>query len=305
MRRFFLALGLVPIAAAAIAVACVPADTRPPPSALTLTVSPSPAVATGVVTTDGWSIVFDRVLVNLGNAGLGETCTIYGEADYDRLLDVTRDGGQALGVIHGIGSCDVDFRLGPPSADSILGEGVTEDDKTRLRTPGGDPYVPLGGIAAEIALTARRAGVTKQFRLMFRSRIRYRDCTPVADSGLPAVELPGSSALTYDLRIEAEAILRDDVDVSSSLRFDPLANADTNADGVITLDELRAVPIDVLRDGGAFEAGTYTVDDAGIVRRGQPVVIATLGDYIYEVLTPTLARYRDTGTCVATGRRPN
>jgi len=309
MRRI-LTLSILACVAGAVAAgglgafaACVPADRRPAPGTLTMTVSPSPAVANGVVTADGWAIGFDRVLVAIGNTGLGETCAVYGEANYDRILDVTKQSGQKLGILHGIGQCDVDFRLEGPSVDALLGEGVTPDDKTRLRTPGGDHYVPLGGIAADIAVSATRGGVTKRFQLSVRSRIRYRDCTLVADSGLLAVDLQSNVDLTYDLRVEAEAVLRDDVDAAAPLRFDPFANADTNGDGLVTLEELRAVPIATVRDGGAFEAGTYELDDAGAVTRGAPIVIETLGDYVYQLLAPTLVRYRDTGTCVATERR--
>ncbi len=289
--------------ALAVLASCVPADTRPVPGTLTMTVSPSPAVANGLVTADGWAVVFDRVLVSMGNAGLGDTCANYGEANYDRILDVTKQSGQKLGILHGIGECDVDFRVEGPSVDALLGDGVTPDDKTRLRTPGGDHYVKLGGIAAEIAVSATRAGVTKRFQLSLRSRIRYRDCTLVPDSGKLAVDLKSTVDLTYDLRIEAEAVLRDDVDAAAAFRFDPFAKADTNGDGLVTLEELRAVPIATVRDGGAFEAGTYELDEAGAVTRGAPVLIETLGDYVYRLLAPTLVRYRDTGGCVATERR--
>jgi hypothetical protein len=288
----------------AVAAACVPADTRPPPGVLTFTVSPSPAVANGVVTADGWTIAFDRVLVAIGNEGLGNTCTIYGEANYDRILDVTNDGGQHLGIVHGLGQCDVDFRIGAPSADAIPGPGVSEDDKTRLRTPGGDAYVPLGGIAADVALTASRDGVTKHFHLSFRQRIRYQHCSLDPDAGLPAVDLQSNTALTYDIRIEGEALLRGDLDASAPLRFDPFAAADTNGDGTVTLEELGAVSIDSIRDGGPFEAGSYDFDDAGQLVRGKPIVITTLADYVYELLAPTLARFRGTGTCLTSGRRP-
>lgn len=290
-------------ALAAVTVACVTADTRPTPATLTLTVSPSAAVDRGVMTADGWSITFDRVVVAIGKAGLGEGCSIYGEADYDRILDVTHTASQKLGILYGIGQCDVDFRIEAPSADALLGTGVTDDDKTRLRTPGGDHYVPLGGIASEIGLAASRGTVTKHLRLSTRSTIRYKDCHLEPDSGVPALDLASNAVLTYDLRIEGEAILRDDVDVSAALRFDPFANADTNGDGVVTLDELRAVPIGTVRDGGAFEAGTYQVNDAGKVERGAPIVIETLGDYVYQVLAPSLVRFRDTGNCVPTERR--
>jgi hypothetical protein len=288
-------------AALAIVAACVPADTRPPPGTLTLTVSPSPAVMQGVVTTDGWNIHFDRVLVGIGDSSLGDQCTIYGEAGYDRVLDVTTDGGQRLGILHAIGQCDVRFRLSAPSPDALLGEGVADADVTYLRTPGGDPYVPIGGIAADVAFTATRGDVTKKLHLSFRQRIRYRECALDPDAGLPAIDLSGNQALAYDIRIEGEALLRDDIDASAALRFDPFAKADTNGDGTVTLDELRAVPIDEVREGGVFEAGTYEVDDAGNVRRGKPIVIATLGDYVYQLLAPTLARWRDVGWCASIG----
>jgi hypothetical protein len=301
---FALALSVVLVLVLALALACVPADTRPPPGVLTTTVSPSPAVVHGVVTADGWTITFERVLVGIGDVGLGDTCTIYGEANYDRLLDVTHDGGQRLGILHGIGQCDMDFRVGAPSADAILGEGVTMDDATRLRTPGGDAYVPLGGVGVELSATATRAGVTKRFTLSFRQRLRYRHCALDPDAGLPALDLQSNGDLVYDIRIEAEAILRDDVDAAAELRFDPFAKADTNGDGIVTLDELRAVPIDTIRDGGAFEAGILEYDpDSGSTDRGRTIVIATLGDYVYELLLPTLPRFRDTGTCAAGQRR--
>jgi hypothetical protein len=302
MKRAVSLFGLA-CAAFALVYACVPADTRPTPATLTLTVSPSPAVAHGVTTADGWTITFDRVLVAIGHPGFGESCTIYAEADYDRVLDVTKVEGQKLGVLHALGDCDVDFRVGPPSSDALLGVGVSEDDKTALRTPGGDHYVPLGGIAVDVAVTASRGTTIKKFRLQFRPRVRYQHCELAPDSG-PAVSLHTGDDLTFDLRIEAEAVLRDDVDAAvAALRFDPFARADTDGDGVVTLEELRAVPIETVRDGGAFEAGTYEVNDAGQLERGKPIVIENLGDYVYELLVPSMPRFRDTGTCNAGGNR--
>ncbi len=283
--------------------ACVPADTRPPPGSLLLTVSPSAATQNGVVTTDGWAITFERVLVAMGNASLDDGCISYSEANYDRVLDVTATPGQKLGILHGLGQCDVRFRVSTPSTDALLGAGVAEADKTAMRTPGSDAYVPLGGVAVDVLASATRGADTKHLHLRFRPSLRYQRCT-AGEADAAAVDLRSNVDLTYDLRIEAEALLRDDVDAAAPLRFDPFAAADTNGDGEITLDELRAVPLALVRDGGAFEAGTYVVDDAGVLRAGGPVAIETLGDYVYLVLMPTLPRFRDTGACTPTVRGP-
>jgi hypothetical protein len=280
--------------------ACVPADDRPTPGKLTLTVSPSPAVQNGVVTADGWNVVFEKVLVGIGRASLGNTCARYSDSSYDRLLDVTSKSGQKLSILYGIGQCDLRFRVSAPSSDAVLGEGVTEDEKTALRTPGGDPYVPLGGVAMDVTGAATRDGVTKRFHLVFRPRVRYANCKVEADAG-PAVDLSSNVDEVFDIRIEAEAVLRDDVDAATaSLRFEPFATADKDGDGMVTLDELRAVPIANVRDAGSFEAGVYEFDeDAGVFRAGKAVKIESLGDYVYELLLPSLPRFRGTGTCGA------
>jgi hypothetical protein len=284
----------------ALVEACVPADDRPTPGSVTFTVSPSPAVANGVVTADGWKIGFERVLIGIGSARLGDGCNSYSEANYDRVLDVTKESGQKLSILHGIGQCDIRFRVGTPSSDALLGAGVTEDDKSAMRTPGADPYVPLNGIALSVAGVATRGDVTKRFTLVFRPRVRYANCRLDADASI-AVDLQSNVDQVFDIRIEGEAVLRDDVDASTArLRFDPFAAADTNGDGNVTLDELRQVPISSIKDAGAFEAGSYEFDeDAGVFKLGKTIVISTLGDYVYELLMPTLPRFRDIGTCTA------
>jgi hypothetical protein len=331
MRWRFASLLAIASAVAVLLVvyACVPADTRPPPGKLTLTVSPSTSVGAAVVTADGWSVTFDRVLIAIGNSGLDDSCTVYGEAGYDRVLNLGAGSGQKLGILFGIGKCDLRFRMGPPSTDVVLGAGVTDGDKVAMQIPTPDPYVVQdmqrnaangAGAAVDISGVATRGAVTKRVHLIYRRRVRYQRCTPDAppadasaaeltqtaafsDAG-DSVDLKGNDDVVFNLRIEPEAILRDDLNpTAASLRFDPFAGADVDGDGLVTLDELRLVPISTIRDAGAFEAGTYELDDAGLLRRGKPIVIETLGDFVYELLVPTLVRFRDTGWCVASANQ--
>jgi hypothetical protein len=294
------AVGVTCAFALSVLDACVPADTRPTPGSVTFTVSPSPAVVNGVTTIDGWNVTFERVLVAMGRTTLGSGCVDYAEASYDRVLDVTKNGGQKLSIVHGLGECDVRFRVGSPSTDAVLGDGVTEQEKAALRIPVTDGYIRAGGVSLAVQGAATRAGVTKRFRLLFRPRVRYARCAVPEDGGVAAgIELVGEVDKVFDIRIEAEALLRDDVDASTaSLRFEPFASADKDGDGNVTLEELKQVPIATIRDAGAFETGTYEFDDdGGVFRPGRSVPINTLGDYVYILLFPQLPRFRQTGSC--------
>lgn len=312
LRRFVTLAGLALAAAGAGAAglaaieACVPADTRPTPGSVTFTVSASPAVANGVVTADGWSVQFERVLMSMGNTVLGAGCVDYAEARYDRVVDVKKNPEpQKVSILHGLGECDVRFRISSPNADAVLGKDITEDEKSALRIPATDYWVRNAGTSVAIFGSASREGVTKRFQMVFRPRLRYARCTTPEQDGGQALTLIENVDQFFDIAIEAEAILRDDVDAkAASLRFDPFAAADRDGDGTITLDELRTVPIAAIRDAGPFEAGTYEFDDdAGIFRQARSVPIDTLGDYVYVLLFPTLPRFRGEGTCgVGVGR---
>jgi hypothetical protein len=277
--------------AAAAHPACLPADTRPEPGSVLTTVSGSEATRNGVTTADGWSLTIEKALLGIGPIQLGDDCTKYAEYSepgYDRVLDVTREGAQKLSIMYGLGRCDMDFQISPPSEDAVLGGGVGEADKAYMRTPGSDRYLVNEGVTLHLAGRATQGARSLRFAWDFRQSLFYTQCSATIDGVFePGLDLRGGVPLSYDLLIEAEAFFRDDVARESALRFEPFARADSargNGDGSVELEELAQVALSDLRASAPY--GT----------NGEPGV-DTLADYLYRVLYRTFLRFRDTGSC--------
>lgn len=324
----------------ALGYACVPADTRPVPASLYLTVSASQATAQGITTADGWSLAFDRVLVGIGRSSISSSCTRYSEADYDRVLDLKKSAGgspQKLSNLFGLGHCDVRFRIGTPSSEALLGEGTNNADITFMRTRARDRWVNRGGVGLRVIGSATRDGDVRRFDLVFRTQLRYSFCSTSPDAGgllevdpdagdddpidagalvdagaeaeAPPPEgvgevLESEATINRVLRIETEKLFS--VPDEAVIRFDPYAQGDKNGDGVVTVDELVGVPINVVHDAGPFEAGLFVGNTpigpapggggpGGFARRA--VIVETLADYMVVVLLPRLLRYGDVGGC--------
>jgi hypothetical protein len=311
---------LVAALSTALLPACLPADTRAPPGKLTITVSPSDATLQGLTTDDGFTIAFERVLVSLGHTALDDECNSYSEARYYRLLDLGAGSGQTLGLLFGLGACDVQFRFAPPDSDAVRGAGVTEADDLFMRTPlPNDGYNLESGVALDVVGSASRDGFITHFHWSFRQNLRYSNCG-LGDNAafLDGVTLHAGDDLSYDVRIETEALFRDDVDpAKSAFRFAPFAAADLvlgNGDGQVSLDELGRVQGFLVanertgRDVGWRPAVPVeppsTDNDAGAApdaSGGETATAVTipgsLADFVYLFLVPTLPRFRDVGRC--------
>jgi hypothetical protein len=293
-------LGLLTVAAG-LACACLAPDDRPEPGSLLVTVSPGEAVMQGVVTADGWSVTYSRAIIALGRVwvgggrhGLNTSCDTYGVATYGRIFNLLAGGGQKLSQQFALGQCDVGFGLSPPDTDDLLGQGVTEQDKVLMRTPGTDGYEADAGICLLVDGSAARAGQVRSFRWVFRSTFWYEECR-VEQGGqlVTGVSLSGGVAQSFDIRVEVERLLRDDVnEATAQLRFEPFAGADQDGDGEITLQELAGVKLQELRGAGA-----YGTELDGLEPLPDAAPIETLSDYVYRLLLPTLPRFRGTGAC--------
>lgn len=300
--------------------ACLPADTRAAPGELTMTVSPSDATLHGIATADGWTITFDRVLVSMGHTTLDDDCNSYSDARYYRLLDLGAGSGQTLSLLFGLGTCDLQFRFAPPDADAVLGAGITDADEMYMRTPlQDDGYNIDSGVALDVVGSAARDGAVSRFHWSFRQNIRYGNCTfPGASGSGSGVTLLGGDHVTYDIRMPAEALFRDNVDPEhASLHFAPFAAADAlfgNADGEVSLDELRRVPgfvaaTDATGIGVSWRPATsiappsadggapIAVDAGAAADSIATPVAASLADFVYVFLVPSMPLFRDGGRC--------
>jgi hypothetical protein len=316
MRTALRILMLLPVAA----LSCLKPDDRPPPGELMITVSPSDAVMNGTVTEDGWALTFSKAIASLGHVGFGGrhmeqgTCDPYSVARYARIFDLRQGQGQKLSEQFALGHCELGYSVTAPGPDTLLGVGVTDDQKTLMRTPGTDDWVKDGGISLMVDGSASRSGVSVGFRWVFRQNVRYDECKVLID-GQPAsgVDFVGNQAQRIDIRIELERLFRDDLKSTAKLRFDPFAGADADHDGLVTFAELTQVQLGSLRAFGPYglepdtgeEGGEGGVEDSGPPMdwdagdAGGPHPIMTLADYVYAALFPTVPRFRGDGTCTA------
>jgi hypothetical protein len=273
---------------ALLSVSCLPDDTRAPPGELVLTVSAEEASVPGAVTSteDGWVLTFTRLLVVLGGASLdGDDCDAYYQGEYGRIFAFTHESPQRVSTSYGLGPCQFGFRIATPAWDSLLGAGVSEDERTLLRTPGSDSHASNQGISVQIEGSASRLEVTKTFRWSFRRFIEYNDCSVPSDTpdATPreGVLLSAKEVTNVDIVIRGTALFRNArMEPPAPPRFEAFRAADDehgDADGVVTLEELDNSPLPPEAAGGAL--------------------IQTLGDRVYLQLLPEIAQFQGVGRC--------
>lgn len=209
MRRVLLAA--LPLA---LAVTCLPKDTRPRPTEIRVTATGSELTRHGIgATSDGYAIHFGRLLVNLGAARVGgpdvpDACDEYSNPSYTRLLDFTQVEAPAeLGLSYARGRCAFGFLVRAPNADSKLGTGASAADRTFMRTPGSDPIARNAGISLYVEGVATRGDETKRFAWALREHIRYSQCLVFRDGeALDGLDLDGASTLDVNLDVQGEAL---------------------------------------------------------------------------------------------------
>lgn len=206
---------------------------------------------------DGWTVRYSRFLVNLGNIRVATASgEIAATMPGSYLVDNTIEG------VKEVVSFDVPARayeavgydIAPVTADAELGPGAFETDRTMMADNGYSVY---------LAGTATKGDVTKRFAWGFTVGTRYEQCHSVLD-GRDTLGLVVTNGGTVEAELTTHGDhpfydrLRASSTVATSLRFDALADTDADDDGEITLEELDAELIDVLRyNPSGLDASTY------------------------------------------------
>lgn len=265
---------------------CLPQDTRPVPGTALILAVPDDDLSAGISTVDGWQITFDKFLVHLGYSSIeGDNCIGYADPDYGRVLDMTAAGPQRVGVLYGIGHCDFDFELRSPHDDSLLGAGVTAEDRALMRTPGDDPYAKDAGMSIHIVGVATRGDEEKRFTWSYRYRYDYGPCKSLTPDGwYEGVDFVEAQEFPIEITIHGGTLFQDKLELGGPLRFDAFASADTSYgddDGYVTLEELQQVPLTDIATEEAYADGTWE----------------SLLDYMYLGLFKRVVRYERDGKC--------
>jgi hypothetical protein len=231
----------------------------------------------------------------------GDGCDTYSDANYGRIFDLKTTGKQKVSILYALGHCDVGFRVSSPNSDTLLTQGVTDADKTMMRTPGSDGFAQQSGVGIYVRGRAALAAVTKTFDWRFRLRARYERC---AAGGARGIDLHTKAAQTLSLKVSPATLFADSLDLEhAGFRFQVFADADTELgddDGAVTLDELARVPASRAGFGSVPVDGGVPVLDAGYVhslRHLDAGAEPTLADYVYLVLFPAMVRYEGDGEC--------
>jgi hypothetical protein len=208
---------------------------------------------------DGWTVRYDKFLVNFANITVGDTrgeraASMQGARLFDNklrgvkpIIDFSNIPARAWDR--------VSYEVAPVSEDSQLAAGVAEADKAMMSDRGYSLYV---------SGTASKDDQAVRFAWGFTVGTRYDECHSEQDGRDEAgVVVTNNATLEAQLTTHGDHLFYDrlqsspDPSIETSLRFDTLAAADANDDGEVTLEELDAKPLDVrLYDPSGLGAAT-------------------------------------------------
>lgn len=235
---------------------------------------------------DGWAVKYSWYAVSLSGFEIRDTRgSVAGEASDSWVVELASGKFYALASLPNIPAQSwdrVSFTVRPPGSGSAP-LGVSATDAQQMAS---------AGVSVLVDGTATKSGATKHFRWGFSRSTQYDWCeATVGGKRVQGVVVAPGGVEAIDLIVHGEHLFYDDLQSHHAvLRFDPIAAADGDGDGEITLDELAAVKL------VEVAVGTYGT--------GSAVGVNTLGDFI-TAQAQSVVHYRGNGGCVSTTMDPS
>jgi hypothetical protein len=236
---------------------------------------------------DGWVITYDRFLVVLHDVAVadGDSAPVATMA-VSRLFNHKVPGDKRVVDFRVPARAydRVSYRIAPALAATTLGDGVTEADKQLMVS---------NGYAMYVEAAATKGGVTKTYAWGFQLDTVYDRCKgELAGKETDGTVVTNGGTDVIQLTIHGDHLYYDDLQASEAkVRFDNIAAADANGDGVITLEELALVKLASFPIDGS--KGTYGTGSAAGINDLRAFV---------EALSRTVGHYRGEGECFARAR---
>lgn len=199
---------------------------------------------------DGWTVKYERFLINLGAVEVGEVGAAAALAEPAfQLFDLSAaSGGEGQAVTAGevpAGTyANTQYKIYPASGDSVT-ENASDADAKMMRDSGYSVYV---------AGSATKDGVTKTFAWGFKTSTSYEGCQSLA-------EISGGAPATVQITVHGDHLFYDDLySETPMLLFGLVAQADDEGDGngEVSQAELEAVDIRPLAN---YQVGSTDIMD--------------------------------------------
>lgn len=228
---------------------------------------------------DGWSVTFDKLLINIGHVAVADAAGVTGaKMEGTIVFDHKLPGVKPVFSAQDLEARaweKVSFEVPVTGPEAALSDGVTEADRQLLVDAKASVYV-IGA--------ATKGAETKTFEWSFPVGTLYDDCEGDRDGKKTEGALVTNGGTEQmQLTIHGDHFFYDDLQSANAvLRFDPIAAADADMDGAVTLDELSQIQ---LKDIAVGSYGTGSADD-----------INDLGAFVVA-LSQTLGHFRGEGEC--------
>lgn len=226
---------------------------------------------------DGWSVKYDKFLLVLKEAAV---------VDGAGVVASQQPGAKAYNLVKP-GPVEVYAATAEAKAYPVVRYGIGPDTGATAGNIDEADLALLKSRAASVIVVGKltKGGVTKTFDWTFGSNTLYDECKSADDKA--GVTLIPSKEVAVQLTIHGDHFFYDQLSGDAKLRADPIANADTNSDNKVTLDELAAVQL------SALPSGQYGTTGAANIR--------TLKDFVSQNMR-TIGHFQGEGECTPKAR---